>query len=713
MEVKEHEIKKKKLTKIKYYEIDITDIPSAVFSVNKFMTLHPEFFKTNVSKKMIYINDTVYNIYKDPVHFKDKIHNVNGYITTLNNQMIIHIKYIHKTEVSYVKQIESYVSNHSKHGNSVELYYNKILSDCIVKYVFYNQPTFQWVKDVETLQKEFFSPERDKMLAIINNKTGSELIGNTTSSWNNIILHGPYGSGKCLALDTPVLMYDGSIKKVQDISKNDIVMGDDSTPRKVLSYTQGKDEMFEIRQGDDSYTVNKAHILSLVNIDNEYIDISVEKYLLLSDDDKEKLFGYKTGVEFEEKKLDLDPYILGTSLDNKKIPKDYKINSRENRLKLLAGLIDKCNGYEIMQKNTELAEDIVFLCKSLGFKTEVSKVLYAEEIHNRIIIKQHTLREPITVTSKGNGGYYGFELNGNHRFVLGNFIVTHNSSFIYRTAMTLKLSILSVDLSLYLNKKKELYSMFHNQEFALPGGEAGNQPAMTNCVIVLEEFDSSVEKLLDIENIFKYKNILTRNYLDLKNKEIKEKAASFTFKDDNDEITPITKKPLTYEEQMEQDMLADGFDIKNNKVMDSSRMSVLGMRSHDNEMHSISAELNNIIKEMDTDNKSNILRLSDLLELFQSPIPVKNRLIIATTNNFNKIKTCLPALFRAGRMTAVEFNYLDWASLNQLTQYYFNKDMTEQFQIKIPTSQVIELAIKYVLCKKDFALFETELKSLC
>ena len=59
------EKKKKKLRKkdspaapriLNYYEIDISEIPSAVFSVNKFMALNPKFFKTNVDKRMVYIN---------------------------------------------------------------------------------------------------------------------------------------------------------------------------------------------------------------------------------------------------------------------------------------------------------------------------------------------------------------------------------------------------------------------------------------------------------------------------------------------------------------------------------------------------------------------------------------------------------------------------------------------------------------------------------
>ncbi len=491
---------------LNYYSIDISDISSAVYAFNKFIDLRPEFFKTTINKKMVYINDNIFYIYNDKVYFKDTIHKVNGYITTSNNngyKMTVHIRLLvkqNKQEESsselqsteqvascYIKQVEKYVSNIIKNGDYVELHYNKILCDTIIKYCFYSQPVINWQDDVKVLHNEFFSPTKNYLLSIMNNKINNNKIGNITSSWNNLILHGPPGSGK--------------------------------------------------------------------------------------------------------------------------------------------------------------------------------------------------------------------------------------SSFVYRIAMTLKMSILSIDLSLYLNKKKELYALFHNQEFTLPNN-TDKQPSMTNVIIVLEEFDNSIEKLLDIENIFKYKNVLTRNYLDLKNKEIKTKTEKFqeTPKENFDEkpVSKVVNKSLTYEEQVENDMLADGFDIKNNRIMENARNNILNMRNRDNEMNSINMELNNIIKDMNNDNTSNILRLSDLLELFQSPVHIKQRLIIATTNYFEKIQNTLPQLFRSGRLSDIKFDYLDWASLNDLTQYYFGKSISlEEFVISIPTSQVIELAIKYTLSNKAFEDFEKELHDLC
>ena len=76
-------------------------------------------------------------------------------------------------------------------------------------------------------------------------------------------ISGP-GCGKCLGKDTTVIMYDGKLKKVQDIVVGDLLMGDDSKPRKVLNLARGKEKLYEIEQlKADNYIVNESHILSL------------------------------------------------------------------------------------------------------------------------------------------------------------------------------------------------------------------------------------------------------------------------------------------------------------------------------------------------------------------------------------------------------------------------------------------------------------------
>lgn len=151
---------------------------------------------------------------------------------------------------------------------------------------------------------------------------------------------------------------------------------------------------------------------------------------------------------------------------NKHIPKEFLINSKENRLKLLAGLIDtdgyrrvKLSGsdaYEIIQKSDRLASDIQFLAHSLGFATKLTRkegkingVL--KGIYNKITIKGDCSIIPCKVKRKqihnspkrnniysnlkiepiGVGKYYGLTLDtDDNRFLLKDFTVVHNTKLV-------------------------------------------------------------------------------------------------------------------------------------------------------------------------------------------------------------------------------------------------------------------------------------------
>ena len=80
----------------------------------------------------------------------------------------------------------------------------------------------------------------------------------------NALIRAKAGAGKCLGYDTDILMYDGSIKKVQDIKVGDLLMGDDSTPRKVLSTNVGYGHLKKIvpKKGNP-WICNDEHILTL------------------------------------------------------------------------------------------------------------------------------------------------------------------------------------------------------------------------------------------------------------------------------------------------------------------------------------------------------------------------------------------------------------------------------------------------------------------
>ena len=327
------------------------------------------------------------------------------------------------------------------------------------------------------------------------------------------------GTG-CLGIGTPILMYDGSLKNVEDINVGDVVMGDDNLPRNVLSLNRGKEMMFEVSiRGKDKFICNASHVLSVVNNDNEgrwglqqnqVVDVKLSDYLDWSTKRKHLSKAFKVGrVEFKNNNiLPIDPYVLGVwlgdgysdagrissadpeiprklnelgyptvkhltkhswgvsnlssklieldVLKNKHIPEIYLTASVEDRLKLLAGLIDtdghlaEGNCYEFSQKSISFTEQVVRLVNSLGYQAthseqkdnvfgvcqrvyisgshleDIPVVLERKKACARKQIK-NPLRFKMDILPLYEDNYYGFEVDGNQRYVLGNFIVTHNS----------------------------------------------------------------------------------------------------------------------------------------------------------------------------------------------------------------------------------------------------------------------------------------------
>ncbi len=344
------------------------------------------------------------------------------------------------------------------------------------------------------------------------------------------------GLGKSTCKNTPILMYDGTIKMCQDVVVGDVLMGDDSTPRNVLSIASGKEPCYKIvpTKGME-WSCNESHIMTLQSyiqkrglpVEKKTIDLNLKEWLKFSDTKKELYKLIRVPVDFKEQDIPLDPYFLGIWLgdgtsssvevslpdkevtdyfiqycegfglkvveyvdkgykcprvkatakkrgqenillkkmqalnviNNKHIPLIYLANSREIRLKLLAGLLDTDGyyfegSYEIATVFEELKNGICHLAGSLGYavywkyrekgiKSTGFKGMYyiihlsgdMTELPIRIPRKKPLPRkqkknvlctafkaEPI-----GEQEYFGFEIDGNRRFLLGDFTVTHNT----------------------------------------------------------------------------------------------------------------------------------------------------------------------------------------------------------------------------------------------------------------------------------------------
>lgn len=456
--------------------------------------------------------------------------------------------------------------------------------------IFNPYPSTEKFNEVIYKKKEFYD---DKLSALeeFPTKAGDltkhqKLISRFFSSYtmyDQLLLVHEMG---CVSPETPILKWDGGICRADEIKENDILIGDDGMPRNVVSLIDGTAEMFEIHQNNaETYVVNGNHILSVkisgnfaitwtesimtwtlrwfdksllkpmvktksckniskeegykfitdfrytVYEEDDTLNITVNDYMKLSKSVKSYMKGYKCpGIQWDNRKVVLDPYILGMWLgdgnsrgdgftsaddelvkcweiwaeknnskithvkdsdicyyirnndqglspfkeqlreynliDNKHIPREYIVNDRQTRLKVLAGLIDT-DGYvysngtciEIFQKNIELATQLCYLIRSLGFscqqKTRTKSCMYKGQkreglyeclsisgknledipviLSRKKLSPRKQIKDPlvtqIKVTSIGIGKYVGWELDctSNKRFLLGDFTVTHNT----------------------------------------------------------------------------------------------------------------------------------------------------------------------------------------------------------------------------------------------------------------------------------------------
>ena len=119
-------------------------------------------------------------------------------------------------------------------------------------------------KDVHFVFPKPLRDYQDKIIAVYTKHVDAGICKDSPIQGGGGILEVPCGRGKCLGKNTPILMYDGTIKLVQDICAGDVIMGDDSTPRNVLSIARGRETMYRVKETNGpGYVVNESHILSL------------------------------------------------------------------------------------------------------------------------------------------------------------------------------------------------------------------------------------------------------------------------------------------------------------------------------------------------------------------------------------------------------------------------------------------------------------------
>lgn len=150
--------------------------------------------------------------------------------------------------------------------------------------------------------------------------------------------------------------------------------------------------------------------------------------------------------------------LMGHDSGTKFIPDVYKRADSDQRLELLAGLIDTDgstdrSGYDYITKSPDLARDVAFVARSLGFPTSIKpSYKYDQHGHGGLYYRLHiggdifhvpcriskkrakpwtSKKNPLycrfSVAPVGEDDFFGFQLTGDGRYLLEGFTVTHNS----------------------------------------------------------------------------------------------------------------------------------------------------------------------------------------------------------------------------------------------------------------------------------------------
>lgn len=263
----------------------------------------------------------------------------------------------------------------------------------------------------------------------------------------------------CHAPGTGIIMIDGSIKKVEDVKINDLVMGDDNHQRRVIALFKGNEEMYKIHlDNGDSFIVNKSHRLAFRNLFNitiiddtnviddhvftvcwyEYIEnipMMRKKSFNIKQEATKYLNFIKNTNEFyinlnETVPITVSDYInLDTEIKKHFIIYNNHtgINTEANNI-LLDKLIQEYGQTNIISKEDFNKNERNI--RSLGYRLDFIKqdsidvVMINKNRNDYTIINI----ELMPSAPKSRITYYGFELDGNKRYMIDIGMVTYNSN---------------------------------------------------------------------------------------------------------------------------------------------------------------------------------------------------------------------------------------------------------------------------------------------
>lgn len=206
---------------------------------------------------------------------------------------------------------------------------------------------------------------------------------------HGILLFGQNSAGKCFQHNTKMVLWDGSHRYVQDLSINDVLIGDDGSPRIILALTRGSGLLYEIVRKDTDdviMTVNEEHILCLSD---------------------------KEGTHFIEA-------TVGSVLQ-----KPYKYTHMMHQYTRCASMATSYNREVIINREYYMNNNewnkiyLSFLHCGRRIRYGYDRMVVEPSCNNIV---------PIIIRRKTVDDFYGFGLDKNQRFLMPDGTVSHNST---------------------------------------------------------------------------------------------------------------------------------------------------------------------------------------------------------------------------------------------------------------------------------------------
>lgn len=194
------------------------------------------------------------------------------------------------------------------------------------------------------------------------------------------LIGAPTRYGKCLCIDTEVLMYDGSLKKVQDIKEGDTLIGPDGEIRTVSGCVVGKEDTYRIKPNKNAaFYCNADHIISILpnrsSSPADAVNMTVKEFLKKPVEYKLQARLWYAPLDLPEKDLPVDPWIIGLLAGNS-IQMDNAVNVLVRRKPVHKLLVDWCINNSIPIRDEDATSDLVSVMLYLNDHSDVGSALH-------------------------------------------------------------------------------------------------------------------------------------------------------------------------------------------------------------------------------------------------------------------------------------------------------------------------------------------------